>query len=461
MLASACAENTLMRDEEILDWLRERQKSYRYSVREVPLESLKEWSFDERTGDLAHRTGKFFTVRGVDCRVSGEVEQHWQQPIIDQPEIGILGFIAKQIGGVMHVLVQAKMEPGNVNLVQLSPTVQATRSNYTMVHGGKRPRYIEYFLGEKNPVVLYDQLQSEQGTRYFRKRNRNIIVAIPEDADFEAGEDFAWMTIGQLQRMTRFENLVHLDCRSILGGICYADPQGVPARGGNGGFGSRVLASMTCGLDEGEHRHAEVLSWFAGRKFTHETSCDFIPLNSVKDWELEKGKVRHREHKFFSVVGVAVEAESREVTSWTQPLVKSNDGGIIALVFQMRQGILHVLVQARIEPGLMDIAELAPTVQCTPENYSGSVPPYADLVQSEGDGSKTVFDSMLSEEGGRFYHSQQIHRLVEIEAGKDLDVAANYIWMTLRQVQECGRYNNHLNIEMRSILSCVSPLIED
>jgi NDP-hexose 2,3-dehydratase len=30
--------------------------------------------------------------------------------------------------------------------VQLTPTVQATYSNYTQVHQGTRPRYVEYFL---------------------------------------------------------------------------------------------------------------------------------------------------------------------------------------------------------------------------------------------------------------------------------------------------------------------------
>jgi oxidase EvaA len=47
----------------------------------------------------------------------------WSQPIINQPEVGYLGFIVKKINGVMHFLIQAKIEPGNVNCVQLSPTI--------------------------------------------------------------------------------------------------------------------------------------------------------------------------------------------------------------------------------------------------------------------------------------------------------------------------------------------------
>ena len=51
----------------------------------------------------------------------------WDQPIIDQPEIGFLGILCKEIKGSLHFLLQAKIEPGNKNFVQLSPTLQATR----------------------------------------------------------------------------------------------------------------------------------------------------------------------------------------------------------------------------------------------------------------------------------------------------------------------------------------------
>ena len=74
--------------------------------------------------------------------------------------------------------MQAKIEPGNVNNVQLSPTLQATKSNYTRAHQGKSPAYLEYFVNATPYQILLDQLQSEQGARFLRKRNRNIILVI-------------------------------------------------------------------------------------------------------------------------------------------------------------------------------------------------------------------------------------------------------------------------------------------
>ena len=42
-------------------------------------------------------------------------------------------------------LLQAKVEPGNINKIQISPTVQATKSNYLRIHGGKTIAFLKFF----------------------------------------------------------------------------------------------------------------------------------------------------------------------------------------------------------------------------------------------------------------------------------------------------------------------------
>ena len=69
--------------------------------------------------------------------------------------------------------MQAKIEPGNVNKIQISPTIQATKSNFTQKHGGNKPKYLEYFLDNNNHKIIVDQIQSEQSSRFFKKRNNN------------------------------------------------------------------------------------------------------------------------------------------------------------------------------------------------------------------------------------------------------------------------------------------------
>ena len=155
-------------------WFTQKKELGKFEVDLAPLKSLKDWSMDSFSGTYGHKSGKFFSVNGLDVKreVNGDF-QHWTQLIINQSEQGILGLLAKRIDGIIHVLVQAKMEPGNINFIQVSPTVQSTRSNYTKVHGGKSTKFIEYFIGKSTGTVIFNQLRSEQGSRYYRKRNQN------------------------------------------------------------------------------------------------------------------------------------------------------------------------------------------------------------------------------------------------------------------------------------------------
>ena len=65
----------------------------------------------------------------------------------------------------LHFLIQAKIEPGNVNKVQLSPTIQATHSNFTKVHKGAAQNTLN-ISGAGKHKIIFDQIQSEQSSRF-------------------------------------------------------------------------------------------------------------------------------------------------------------------------------------------------------------------------------------------------------------------------------------------------------
>ncbi len=136
--SAAAVDGGVLSNAGLAAWLEDRRRAQTQRVEQVPFAELDGWAFDERTGDLRHRSGGFFAVHGL--RVSSDFGPvpAWEQPIIDQPEIGILGIALRDFDGIPHLLMQAKSEPGNVNGVQLSPTVQATKSNYMRVHGVRR-----------------------------------------------------------------------------------------------------------------------------------------------------------------------------------------------------------------------------------------------------------------------------------------------------------------------------------
>ena len=209
-------KNPFNSTEEIHQWIERRNREVEVKVERIPFSEMKMWH-SEDDGSIRHDSGRFFSIVGIDVNTDYGDNYHWRQPIILQPEVGYLGILTKEIEGVLYCLMQAKIEPGNVNCVQISPTLQATKSNYSCVHSGKSPNYLEYFVNAKPENIILDQLQSEQGARFMRKRNRNIIIKVDEDVPVL--EDFRWMTLGQIKELMHYDNMVNMDTRTVLSGL--------------------------------------------------------------------------------------------------------------------------------------------------------------------------------------------------------------------------------------------------
>ena len=445
-------------EDNVQAWLEARRGHVSVSVTPIPLSQMDGWCFDEG-GNLRHETGRFFSIEGI--RVSAESNGkglQWEQPVINQPEVGYLGIIAKEFGGVLHFLMQAKVEPGNINAVQLSPTLQATKSNYTRQHKGAAPRYLEYFLKARPEHILIDQLQSEQGARFLKKKNRNIVIRIDEELPLY--EDFAWISLPQIKDCLRQSNLVNMDTRSVIAGINIAefspDIFGFTRLSATGKDMYRSLAMRT-----GKYTMKQVLSWLAARKAECDLSVVQIPLRDVSDWRIRESEISRDDGKYFKVIGCKVEISNREVVSWCQPLVRPMQQGLCAFVIRKIDGVYHFLVQAKLECGNIDAVELAPTVQCLTGNvYENKVkPPFADIVLQNDGGEKGIrnvlYDSFQSEEGGRFFHEQNRNMIVEVGESFPLEVPESYIWMTLGQLYDFLRFNNFLNIQARSLLAAI------
>jgi dTDP-4-dehydro-6-deoxy-alpha-D-glucopyranose 2,3-dehydratase len=437
------------------DWFAEQSRRAFMRTERVPLTNLVDWSVDPERGDISHRSGRFFTVHGIDVRIPGAPVERWSQPIINQPEVGILGILAKEFDGVLHFLMQAKAEPGNCNGVQLSPTVQATRSNYTRVHGGRPVPYLRYFQQPGAYPVLADVRQSEQGSWFWRKRNRNMVVEVTEDVELLDG--FCWLTLASLHRLLTVDNLVNMDARTVLSCLPVGDyPES--SRVGED-FGAALARS--CAVDAGGVQSmAELLSWVTDVRTNTDLRVDRVPLAGLPDWRHSGDAIVHNSGLFFDVIGVDVTAFGREVAHWRQPMFAMREVGLVASVVRRVRGVLHVLVQARAEPGFVDVVELAPTVQCTPANHlylpATARPRYLDAVLG-APANRVRFDTTLSEEGGRFYHARTRYLVVEDDGDTDLE-GDRYRWMTLGQAAQLLRHSYYLNIQARSLLACLFSL---
>jgi oxidase EvaA len=436
-------------------WFAERQAANSYQVTQVPFGELAGWRFQPGTGNLVHDSGRFFAVEGLAVRTDHSEHPHWTQPIIRQPETGILGILVKEFNGVLHCLMQAKMEPGNVNLTQLSPTLQATRSNYTRVHKGKPIPYLEYFTAPWRGRVLVDVLQSEQGAWFLHKRNRNMVIEITED--IPVLEDFCWLTLAQLHELLHVDNLVNMDSRTVLSGIPFAAPVDRPSILDEDSFRGSLLRSLA-ERKGALHELPSVLSWFTEAKTKHTLDQQRIPLNQVDGWHSADKHISHDEGKYFSVIGVDVQASNREVAHWTQPMLAPVGRGLLAFLAKRIGGVLHVLVQARTQAGTFDVIEMAPTVHCTPENYAGAEPPRYLRTVLDAPPEAVKHDVVHSEEGGRFHHAENRYLVVEVGDDFPVEVPPDFIWMTARQATNLVRYSNYFNVEARSLLTGLHTL---
>ncbi|MFH8290412.1 NDP-hexose 2,3-dehydratase family protein [Streptomyces sp. NPDC018059] len=439
-------------------------------VRHIPFTELKGWRFEESNGNLVHDSGRFFSVRGLRVRDAPGSVPSWEQPVISQPEVGVLGILVKEFDGIPHCLMQAKMEPGNHNGVQLSPTVQATRSNYTRVHGGRPVPYLDYFRNAARHSVLADVLQSEQGSWFYRKRNRNMVVKTTEDVELRDG--FYWLSAGQLHALLAVDDLVNMDARTVMSCLPLTDPALPDFRPPEGDPRSlypdgtdTVRSALTRSLVPGHgslHSPGSLRNWFTGARADFEGEATLVGLGSLRGWHRSEERISHESGLFFDVMAVDVKTGSREIDGWTQPMIQARGQGVTAFLVQRIEGVLHALVRAKHEPGFMDAVELAPTVQCTPENYAvlpaEAAPPFLDEVLS-APAEAIRFDTVLSEEGGRFFHTRSRYLIVEIPPERELGEPEDFRWLAVHQLSELVQHGNYLNIQARSLLACLHSLL--
>lgn len=456
----AAADDTDMRMAEFHSWFNARARANSFQVDRIPFADLSGWDFEPGTDNLVHASGRFFSVEGLRVRINRPWVSDWTQPIIVQPEIGVLGILVKRFEGVVHCLMQAKMEPGNINGLQISPTVQATRSNYMRVHGGAGTKYMEYFRPSSRGKVLFDGLQSEQGSWFLHKRNRNIIVETEDDVPLH--EDFCWLTLSRLRRLLRLDHMVNMDSRTVLACIPPALARLNDKDTGDNSFSDAVLRSLS-GHGRAVHDAGEILSWLTEVRTRQELLQRRVPLKHVTEdgWRLGTDVIDHRDGKYFDIIAVAVRASNREVTAWTQPLVAPKQPGLLALLVKQIDGTLHALVQARSDAGTLNIAELTATVHCQPGNYADAPPEHRPLYLDHAlaaRAGRVRLDVMYSEEGGRFHHAQNRYLVIEVEDDFAAEPDDRYLWTTLNQLASLLSHSNYLTVELRSLMASMRGL---
>ena len=138
-----------MLEKKFLNWLKSANDFSKPKVILIDIKKLKKWNFTERT--INHESNRFFNFKYYKVLSKiGNISKLFYSPFIVQQEVGILGILIKRFKNEYKYLLQAKFEPGNINKIQISPTLQATKSNYNKVHKGKQTDFVDFFLNSIN-----------------------------------------------------------------------------------------------------------------------------------------------------------------------------------------------------------------------------------------------------------------------------------------------------------------------
>lgn len=443
-------EKTVHSMDEILGWIDEKNRKLKVAISQIHFEEMGDWKYVKAENGIVNSSRTFFQVVGL---TQTEEDDYYEQPIIVQNEIGYLGIICKKVNGVLHFLMQAKIEPGNINKIQISPTIQATKSNFMQAHGGSVPAYLEYFSDTEKYEVIVDQIQSEQASRFWGKRNRNIIIRVEEE--IEVLPSHMWMTLGQIKELMKIDNLVNMDTRTVISCIPFAlrDYQYKELMYMQSLFNNKAFYnSVFCSSDRTTLNR--IYQFLNDYKMLNKKKITLTDLHSLKKWKCIDNKEYVAPQSEFKVIYCDIAIEGREVRRWQQPLFAACGESIFGLIYRIKNDKMEFLVQSVSEVGCFDGIEIGPSVQIGPNEVKDpkkEVDRYFVSKFRRDEGVK--FSGLFSEEGGRFYHEQNRNVLMQIESDELEKVPKGYFWVDFHTLNIMIQFNNCLNIQLRNLLS--------
>ena len=202
----------------ILKWVKARQKKVKTVSKLINLNQCKDWFLD-KNNNLFHKSQQFFKVKGVETKgAAGREVKSWTQPILTQKHGGVLAFISRQTKKYgTQFLIDVRIEPGDDSILKISPSFQATQSNMNRAHGGKRPKFYDIVIQNKGAELIYYTIHNEEGARFWKKSNWNVIVKLknPNDRRIK-GDNYRWVSFKQIKKLALKNRYVNPFVKTIL-----------------------------------------------------------------------------------------------------------------------------------------------------------------------------------------------------------------------------------------------------
>ncbi len=418
-------------------WLQTAQEASALKVTPIRFADCAEWQ--HRSGRLVHATGRFFEVKAIQADGLDGARYGPVMPMIDQPEIGWLGCMVRPGGsGGVEWLVQAKTEPGNMNGTQLAPALQATRSNYLRIHGGRRTMFLNRFRA--GATFLSDAPYSEQGTQFLWKFNRNSVLAVARGGtpDLVNLPNWTWCPGPVLRDLLAENYRVNTDARSVIA----TAPWALLSDGGPL-FQAPVLARSyqrrPLALDVLKRLLA--LVWH-----TRVPWWNFVPFEEMEGWQMTETALCNPEGHA-TVACFAVEVQGREVDCWCQPFLLQSAPADHALLMRISDTGAEVFLRVYQEVGFATRREFGPSLHGA-FNTPGEL---ARMVAASG--VRELTSLVQSDEGGRFMNANIWYRILFVPHSPQRVQYSFGRWVGLSTLEKLAGTPGCCSNELRSLVS--------
>lgn len=398
-------------------------------VRRVPLSECRHWRL--RNGALRHDSGRFFALvaaRDADGR---------EHLLAEQREIGTLAILARAGEHGPQWLLQDKVEPGNTGGHQWAPSIQATRSNQDRVHGGKATPLLDWLQAGD---VHVDVEQSEQGSQFLGKFNRNLLAWLPEGAEPPLPEGWRWHDAAALRHLLLSDFALNTDARSVLACAGPGLLRGPAALAANRPLAPDVADAFDASLQT--LRPPVLADAEAALAAAHGPGVSTVPMEAAAGLRCGEDGITDAEGTLLAAYFESW-LPSREVTQWWQPLLVRALPMVTVLQLRLRGGLLEACVQPLAEPGFEGRAEFGPSA-----------------TWCHGDPAAPRVEGVLlarvrqSDEGGRFFQQVSDYRL--LLAGEDQALPGT--WLSLGELWHLLRSRGKAGNELRSLASLLLAL---
>tara|TARA_B100000780_G_C21124067_1_gene455673 strand:- start:1662 stop:2918 length:1257 start_codon:yes stop_codon:yes gene_type:complete len=410
-----------MKIKELNKWINNQKIKNKMSISKINIMDILNWKIDSKK--IYNKNKSFFSI--IPFKFTDSQKAVWFQPLIIQKEVGILGILKKRYRSLDYYLLQAKVEPGNINGIQLSPTVQATKSNYLRKHGGKKTNYLDFFIKKKNLNIVSNLKLSEQGSRYLDKSNKNILIDI-KNTKIKKIQNFIWVTKKNLNYLLNKKNLLNMDTISVLS--------------------SSIKKNN---IDNPINKNLIILNNLTKFKKRFTIKKKIISFGDLYNWKISKNKISDIKSKFFSIIFLKIKTNSREVSEWFQPIISDHYISFNGFLVRSINETMHYLLQYTLEPGFT-FPKYTSTVSI--KNYNSKNNNTKINFFNFFKKNNKIINFINSDEGGRFYKNETHNSICVLNPKENLSLKKNFIWASHNQVINLIN-KNLLSIEARNLFA--------